>query len=68
MGTTKIRSGIKGFLWETIMLIFCILVIWIWTGSFLTSLGMNCVIYIFKVIGLGIYDWVWENKIKWGRK
>ena len=66
--STKKRSGVKSFIWETLMLIFCIVVIWIWTGSFIDSLGINIFIYIFKIIGLSFYDWVWENKITWEKK
>ena len=58
----------KSVFWETGMLIFCMFVFWAWTKDVIGSIIINLLIWVIKILGLSIYDWIWENNIKWGKK
>lgn len=64
--STKKRSFVKGFVWETSMFILCILIFWAFGMDFMKSLGINTFILIIKISLYYVNERIWK-KIKWGK-
>jgi len=66
MGSTRLRSFVKGLIWEVSMFALATLVIWAAGMSFVNSLKVNLFILGFKIILYYLNERLWK-KIKWGK-
>jgi len=64
---SKKRSIVKSILWELGMFVVCSFIIYLWLNNLSDAIFINFFLLVIKITGLSIYDYVWENKIRWGK-
>jgi len=66
MGSTHKRSLTKGIIWEASMFILATIIIYIWSGNLVGSIGVNLFILAIKSFLYYVNERAWK-KIKWGK-